>query len=189
MKEAKGVGGGVMKKSPGSQGSCQKDLQDYDPSRNALFILTKWKTLPRLESLNPIKCPKKLVTRAHQVLQAGSHFSLYQNPPSSARNWSPRLQCHRGETLSPILEPFLEEQGEFSFTVSAPHPLCLFHLEVYIKNIFLVLLPQGLHIDWWMTDTLNLSKSCPPIKIILGLVIALTVYVLLYLKTLKWKSI
>ena len=32
------LGGGVMKKSPGSQGSCQKDLQDYDPSRNALFI-------------------------------------------------------------------------------------------------------------------------------------------------------
>ena len=34
--EESGKGGGVMKKSPGSQSSCQKDLQDYDPSRNAL---------------------------------------------------------------------------------------------------------------------------------------------------------
>lgn len=36
MKRAKGVGGGVMNKSPECQGSCQKALQDYAHSKNAL---------------------------------------------------------------------------------------------------------------------------------------------------------
>lgn len=144
MKEAKGVGGGLMKKSPGSQGSCQKDLQGYDPSRNALSVLTKWKTLPRPESLNPIKCPKKLLWLAHITYgRPGSHFSLYQNP--HLRQETGVLAYSATAERLWVLFSSLSWRSRQSFYSQAPPPtpFTSFILRFTFKKFFWSCCPSG----------------------------------------------
>lgn len=136
MKEQR-VGVGTVKKAREVKSSCQKDLQGYDPSRNTLSVLTKkWKTLPQARITQPHKVPKETFcdSRMHYG-RPGSHFSLYQNPhlrqETGVLAW-----CHRGATLSPILELVLEEQAEFSFTGSAPTPFASFILRGFTFKKF-----------------------------------------------------